>query len=70
MKLHFYLDEDEKVVPIKVADALIECGAFENVDLEEIAGHLNVYCHKQNIRDMAKTYAESEMRPAELGGKA
>lgn len=63
MRLEMYLDADEIATPIKIADALINNG-LENIELEEIAEHLLVYCNKQSIREMQPTavpyYKESE----------
>ena len=44
MKIGFELDDHEKVVtPMKVADALVDCGAFTNKDLKELIAYLSVY---------------------------
>ena len=50
MKIGFELDEHEATVtPIKVAEALIECGQFEHKDLKELIAYLSVYTkyHKE-----------------------
>lgn len=56
MEIRFYLKDNENGTPIKVADALIECGRFEAADLEEIAAHLNVYCNRESVRKMHEVY--------------
>lgn len=44
MKVMFALDDNEtKVTPMKVADALIEDGGFSNKDLKELIAYLSVY---------------------------
>lgn len=44
MKIGFELDEHEtKITPIKVADALIDCGQFDHKDLKEIIAYLSVH---------------------------
>lgn len=64
MKLLFEMAENERFTPIKVVDALICNDLLENIELEEIAEHLLVYCNKQSIRDMQPSavpyYKESE----------
>lgn len=52
MKILFQMDENEKCTPIKIADALINNNVLGDIDLEEIAEYILVYCHKQNIRKM------------------
>lgn len=44
MRVMFVLDDDEeKVTPMKVAEALIEDGHFSNKDLKELIAYLSVY---------------------------
>lgn len=44
MQIFFNLEDHENTVtPIKVANALIDCGSFTHKELKEIIAYLSVY---------------------------
>ena len=49
MIVYLHADHNEKITPIKIADALIENKYLRTVDLEEIGEHLLIYCKYKKV---------------------